>query len=130
MKERFFYLGIGLFFTHELDAMTNHEWRVLPLTSWLGDDMGRLVFVAAHVPLFAILVALMASLNSVVRSRTRVWLSAFLVLHSMLHAGFVMHDNYEFSSLLSNVLIYGAAMCGLLYLFLYRREKGESVGHA
>lgn len=127
MKDRLFYLGIGLLFTHELDAMTHHEWRVLPLTSWLGEEVGRFVFVVAHVPLFAILIALMASLNSVVRNRTRVWLSAFLVLHSMLHAGFVLHDKYEFSSLLSNVLIYGAAMCGLLYLLLHRWERRGSV---
>ena len=127
MKERLFYLGIGLFFTHELDAMTNHEWRVLPLTSWLGDDMGRLVFVAAHVPLFAIL-ALMASLNSVVRNRTRVWLSAFLVLHSMLHAGFMLHDKYELDSLLSNILIYGAASCGLLYLWRHRVDNSGVLG--
>jgi hypothetical protein len=127
MKDRLFYLGIGLLFTHELDAMTHHEWRVLPLTSWLGEEVGRFVFVAAHVPLFAILIALMASLNSVVRNRTRVWLSAFLILHSMLHAGFVLHDKYEFSSLLSNVLIYGAAMCGLLYLLLHRWERRGSV---
>ena len=124
MKERFFYLGIGLFFTHELDAMTNHEWRVLPLTSWLSDDMGRLVFVAAHVPLFAILVALTASLNSVVRSRTRVWLSAFLILHAL----FVLHDKYEFDALMSNILIYGAAICGLLYLWRHHVDNNGALG--
>ena len=36
---------MGTLFTHELDAMLNHEWRVLPLTSWLSDEIGMIVFV-------------------------------------------------------------------------------------
>ncbi len=33
-----FYCGFGALFTHELDAMTNHEWRVLPLVELPGVD--------------------------------------------------------------------------------------------
>ena len=42
MKKIILYLGVGALFTHELDAMTNHEWRVLPLTSFLGEELGSL----------------------------------------------------------------------------------------
>ena len=42
--------------------------------------------------------------------------SAFLIVHAILHYLFTGHPDYEFSSLLSSFLIYGAAACGLLYI--------------
>lgn len=123
MKELVFYVGVGLFFTHELDAMLNHEWRVLPLTSWLTEDVGRTAFVLMHVPLFAVLVALISSTNESVRYRTWFWLSVFLAVHGMLHAAFTVHEQYEFRSLQSNFLIFGAAICGLLYIFFDKANR-------
>lgn len=64
MKSTSFYLGLALLFTHEMDSMPNHEWRVLPLLGSLSDSA---------------------------------------------------HPAYEFSSLLSSALIYGAAACGIVY---------------
>ncbi len=55
IREIAFYLGLGSLFTHELDAVPNHEWRGLPLLGTLPDETGMWVFIAAHVPLFAIL---------------------------------------------------------------------------
>ena len=89
MKNIIFYLGMGTLFTHELDAMTNHEWRVLPLTSWLSDDYGMVVFLFIHVPLFAILIALVASTNHKIRIRSRLGISIFLAIHGLLHALFM-----------------------------------------
>ena len=88
VKEAAFYLGMGAIFTHELDAMTNHEWRVLPLTSWMPDETGMLVFLSAHIPLFAVLVALVSSTNAVVRRRSKLTISMFLVLHGVFHVLF------------------------------------------
>lgn len=116
MEEFIFYFGVGLFFTHELDAMLNHEWRVLPLTSWLKEDVGKTVFVLIHVPLFAVLVALISSADENVRDRTLFWLSVFFVIHGVLHAAFKIHKKYEFDSLQSNFLIFGSAICGFLYI--------------
>ena len=123
MKNTVFYLGVGLLFTHELDAMSNHEWLVLPLLSGLPQEYGKLVFVLAHIPVFAGVVALLSSSNESVRSKTRFGLSAFLVVHGVLHAAFIAHENYQFSSLLSNLLIFGAALCGLAYLILNRNHS-------
>ena len=47
MKGTLFHLGLGTLFTHELDAVANHEWRVLPLLCRLPDDAGMVVFVIA-----------------------------------------------------------------------------------
>ena len=86
-----FFLGIGLIFTHELDAMVNNEWRVLPLTSWLCDEFGKLVFLVAHIPISSIVAALISSDNVVTRNRSRLFISTLLALHGLLHAAFMMN---------------------------------------
>ena len=126
MKNLIFYLGMGALFTHEIDAIPNHEWRVLPLMRSLPDDIGMFVFVFAHVPLFALLIALVASKNDRTRTRSRLIISGFLALHGLLHALFLHHPNYEFSSLLSNTLIFGGAALGAIYLGLEFRLKNET----
>jgi hypothetical protein len=123
MKNIVFYLGLGTFATHELDAMTYHEWRVLPLTSWLPDEYGILVFLFLHIPLFAILIALIASTNEKIRYRSRIGISIFLIFHGLLHTLFMGNANYEFFASWSNILIFGGATLGIIYLVLEYLEK-------
>jgi len=126
VKDAAFHLGLALLLTHELDAMSNHEWRVLPLVRALPDDTGMLVFVAAHVPLFAAVIALVASSNPRTRTLSRVGLGFFLVLHGVAHAMSVGHPGYEFASTLSQVLIFGGAVFGALSLLLeWRQHSAE-----
>jgi hypothetical protein len=118
MKELAFYLGLGTLFTHELDAVVNHEWRLLPVLNQISDDMGMTVFLLAHIPLFAVLIALVASSNPRIRRNSRLFIGAFLVLHAPLHTLFVNHPEYSFTSPVSAILIYGGAVLGALYLAL------------
>ena len=117
-KDLAFYVGLGALMTHELDAVTNHEWRVLPLLRSLPDATGHWVFVAAHVPLFAIIVALVASRDARTRTFSRTALAAFMAVHGLLHVLYMGATAYEFASMLSNALIFGGAVCGALYLAL------------
>ena len=117
-----FYLGLAFLLTHELDAMPNHEWRVLPLTSFLSDSVGMNVFVLAHIPIFAVVIGCVASLNLRTRAVAQNAASAFLVIHAGLHFAFSRHAEYQFESLLSSVLIYGAALLGVLYFALKLAE--------
>lgn len=103
--------------------MPNHEWRLLPLVRALPDDIGMILFVAMHVPIFAVLIALIASSNPRTRVLSRVILGAFLVIHALLHALFMRHPHYEISSLLSEILIFSGAMLGAVYLTLEWRER-------
>lgn len=118
MKHLAFYLGFGALCTHELDSVLNHEWRVIPLIRALSEEAGMTIFVAAHVPFFAILVALISSRDSRIRHMSRLGVGLFLVGHGALHLFFRAHPVYEFSSLLSNLLIYGASAFGMIYLIL------------
>lgn len=54
-SEALFAIGLALLLSHELDAVRQAEWQVLPLLRWLDDATGYLVFVMAHVPLFALI---------------------------------------------------------------------------
>ncbi len=115
MKSLSFYLGMALLFTHELDSMPNHEWRVLPLLRSLSDSVGETVFVIAHVPIFALTIAYVASLNENTRKLARDIASGFFVVHAVLHVLFSGHPDYEFSSPFSSFLIFGAALFGMAY---------------
>jgi hypothetical protein len=118
-----FYLGMGALFTHELDAVPNHEWRGMPLIQSLPDEFGMLMFVVAHIPLFAVLIALVASTDTRIRGLSRIGIAAFLPIHGLLHALSMGRASYEFSSTLSNTLIFGGAALGALYLVLAVRER-------
>ncbi|MQX53724.1 DUF6713 family protein [Alcanivorax sediminis] len=111
-----FLIGLSLLFTHELDAMTHSEWRVLPLTSWLEPEMGRLVFVVLHVPLFALVLGWLTSQLPQRVLQGQFWVSVFLVVHAGLHLAFSGQAHYTFEGMLSNTLIFGAAVFGAGYL--------------
>ncbi|MEM7283967.1 MAG: DUF6713 family protein [Pseudomonadota bacterium] len=112
------YLGLGLLMTHELDAVKHQEWLVLPLTSWLSPEVGYQVFLWFHVPLFAVIVGLLASAKQGVRDMTATVLCVFFAIHAVLHWLFSDHVHYLFETISSNILIFGAAVCGGLYLML------------
>jgi len=118
MKYLAFYLGFGTLVAHELDSMFNHEWRVVPIIRSLPDETGMIVFISAHIPIFAILVALISSKSSKTRRTTRISIGLFLVLHGLLHILFKSHPAYEFSSMFSYALIFGGSVLGITYLFL------------
>lgn len=127
MKDLSFYLGFGTLLAHELDSMLNHEWRVIPIIRTLPDETGLIVFVAAHIPIFAYLVALVSSKNSRTRRMTRIGIGLFLLLHGLLHIFFKDHPAYEFSSIFSNILIFGGSVVGIIYLALELSGKRRSV---
>jgi Mg/Co/Ni transporter MgtE len=123
MKDTAFYSGLALLFTHELDAMANHEWLLIPLLRGLADPVGQATFILAHVPIFAIVIASVASLNLRTRSLARDIASGFMIAHVLLHIVFSGHAAYGFDSLLSMGLIYGAGLCGTVYLAVRLGEK-------
>lgn len=127
MKNFIFYLGLALLFTHEMDAMPNHEWRVLPVLRSFPETTAEAAFVLAHVPLFALTIAFIASLNVRIRSLAQKLASAFLLIHAALHLAFSSHPDYAFSSLLSNLLIYGAAGCGLAYFLILAAQTQQHI---
>jgi hypothetical protein len=72
------------------------------------------------------LIDVVASKDERIREFSRLGISAFLVVHGLLHAVSAGEPTYEFSSRLSRLLIFGGAVLGALYMVL--SLKRESVG--
>lgn len=112
MEIDFFILGVSFILLHELDAMRCHEWRMFPLTSWMGEKPGMIVFVLAHLPLFYWVLGAIQARNEAFAY----WFSIFLVLHLVAHIGFLWHPKNEFKDWMSWGIIVGAGGCGVGYL--------------
>jgi len=123
MRTLLFYLGLGFISTHELDAMTHHEWRLLYVLRDLAELLARDAFVAVHVPLFAALVWVTHQPSAVWRERCRLLLMVFLVIHLGLHWRLSTHPLYSFHTTLSWALIIGGALCGFAYTVLTLRRR-------
>ncbi len=104
---------IAAFFTHELDAVKRHEWRVLPITSWMPDRLGEQAFIWCHVPLFALIFWFSGTSPT---NGFRIGLSVFAVIHVGLHWLFRKHPAYEFNNVSSWLLILLTGALGALYL--------------
>ena len=122
MRRILFFVGFALLVTHELDAMTHAEWHLLPILSSLEDELARQVFVAAHVPLIALLSWLVSHRSEVVRRRSQLGVDVFLLFHAFIHVLTASHPLYHFDSGLSQFLIFSGGLCGLAHLGLELRQ--------
>jgi len=113
MQDFLYYATVGALFTHELDAVKRHEWRVLPLIRSLPERIGEQVFMWIHAPLFALL---LWGGDGESASVTRVWLAAFAIAHIGLHFLFRRHPAYEFNNSSSWGLILLTGLLGAIYL--------------
>ncbi len=126
MQTALFQLGLAFLFTHELDAMTHSEWRLLFVLGDLPDSTASPWFVALHVPLFFAILWLGHHPRDVVRDTARMVVAAFFVVHAGLHFLLSSSPAYEFHGVLSNTLIVSAAVCGVGYLLVRWRSGAPS----
>ncbi len=113
MEEFFYWAMAACFFTHELDAVRRHEWRMLSVVRRIPDKLAEQVFVWLHAPLF--LAIFWFSKDGEMNSFT-VGLSLFAVAHVGLHWIFRKHPNNEFDSFGSWALIDVTGFFGALYV--------------
>lgn len=114
-------LMLAVLFTHELDAMTQSEWRLLYVLRSLSDEQGRWWFVAIHMPLFWALIMLTHHSRDLVQSVSRTGLAVFCIIHALLHWRLANDPLSTFSSPLSWSLILGVAALGAAYLGMAAR---------
>jgi hypothetical protein len=109
-----YYAMLAAFVTHELDAVKRHEWRVLPLTSFLPERIGEQVFIWIHLPL--LLAVLWFGERSATMDGFRFGLATFAVVHIGLHWLFRKHPAYEFNNPGSWGLILLTGVLGAAYV--------------
>ena len=112
---------LATIFTHELDAMTHSEWRLLYVLRNLSDEQGRWWFVVLHIPLYWALIALTHSESARIQVASRVGFALFCIIHALLHWRMANDPMYTFHSPLSWSLILGAAGLGLACLITVAR---------
>ena len=111
-----YYLGLACLFTHELDAITHSEWRLLLGLRSLPEPTAASTFVALHVPLFFLILWLSHYPAQRLANGTRLVVAAFMIVHGVLHFSLSSSPQYTFAGSLSNFLIFGAAVSGASYL--------------
>ena len=121
------HLMLALLFTHELDAMTQSEWRLLYVLRDLAEPQARWWFVAIHVPLFWALIALTHHAKVKLQSASRMGLAAFCIVHALLHLRLRNDPLSTFTTPLSWSLILGAAALGAAYLALAARKPSTQL---
>ena len=67
MRNLLFQLGFSTLLAHELDAITQAEWRLLFVLRRFPDLLARNLFVMLHVPIVAVLLWLTQHPSEVVR---------------------------------------------------------------
>ena len=117
MSHPFFFLGFALLLVHEMDAVRLGEWRIFPLLRSLREEAGHVAFTALHVPIYALLLALLFG-DGGASSAVIVGMDAFFIIHVALHVVFRNHPENRFGSAFSWSLIAGAGACGLVDLVL------------
>jgi hypothetical protein len=117
MRHLLFLLGFALLASHEIDAALAAEWRLLYVLRGLPEPLAATAFTLVHVPLFAVLLWLLFHPQPRMQVWARRGFMAFLLVHAALHARLASHPDYGFAGWESNVLIFGAGLAGLLYLF-------------
>lgn len=112
MNNIVFFIGISFILLHEMDAIRCHEWRIFPGLSLLNAQLGFVLFMLAHVPLFTWLIYFVGNPSF------RKGFDIFLLIHLGLHLVFLKHPKNEFKDWISWTIISGAAICGAIDLFL------------
>ena len=129
-----FYLSLSFMFTHELDAIQKHEWRILPPFSFIKDDkLSASLFIYLHAPLFLLFLLLVSSRgksaeidkshSNTFTSKIRFFLknNAFVLLYDMFavahliaHVALRKIPLYEFNNWFSFSIIISSAVFSIL----------------
>jgi hypothetical protein len=115
MNNLLFHLGLATLLTHELDTMTQSEWRLLFILRRLPEQIASTTFVILHIPMITGLLWLTNHQSLRIRHWSRIVVATFLIIHAGLHRLLENHPSYTFDSLLSLNLIYGGGLLGFLY---------------
>ncbi len=115
-EQSFFYLGLSFITMHEMDAIRCREWRIFPGLSLLSDQLGYVVFIFAHIPLFLFIYWGLSYCQD--RVAFMKGFDIFLMIHLGLHILYLNHKKNEFKDWISWTIIVSAGVSGLIDLIM------------
>jgi hypothetical protein len=118
VQQTLFHCALATFFAHELDAMQQHEWRLLYGLRALDERTAATLFVALHLPLFVAISYFAFHADATMQLYCRRGLCAFFVVHALLHWRLMGDPRAAFDTALSLTLIHVCALFGGLYLLI------------
>lgn len=119
MLELFYWAMVAAFFSHELDAVKRHEWRILPVLRVAPELVGEQFFIWIHIPLFFLIFWMSKDSAD---GLFALCLSGFAVVHVGLHWLFRNHPANEFNTTSSWSLIGLTGLLGALHLAVVSME--------
>ena len=118
LTDTIFYIGIILLLTHELDAISCHEWRMFPFIHRLEESLGYRVFVLLHIPLLVLIFWFITHSSESIRYGFQIGMDIFFILHLGIHYLFRSHPKNEFTGTFSLTLIVLTALVGGVHIIL------------
>ncbi len=116
INDMLFYLGMALLFTHELDAIQRHEWRIFPVIRKLNDEIAYYWFAILHIPLFFLLLWLMYHPSESTRFWFQISMDVFYIVHMVLHKLLDSDKKCEFVGVFSKAVIFSMGIVGMVHL--------------
>ncbi len=110
-----FYVGMSLLVAHELDAVLQHEWRLLPVLSGLDEQTAASTFILIHIPALTILYWSAAHDRKQIREPVRLGVDGFLIAHALIHLAVQNHEAYTFHPPIETITVFGGGVAGLLH---------------
>ena len=112
------YLGLTMFFVHEMDAIRRKEWRMFIFLKHLDDHLAYRIFTIIHIPLYLFIFWALFLANERINSIFGLVLNSFYIFHLILHLLFVNNPKNEFKGFFTWFLLISMALTGATY-FLF-----------
>ncbi|HRU64326.1 MAG TPA: hypothetical protein P5566_00730 [Spirochaetota bacterium] len=113
------FFNITLFIIHQMDAIRTKEWKMIKFFQKTDDKIAEKIFIWLHIFLFAaIFMLLETSFNLLL------WLmTAFGIIHKLLHILFKNHPNNNVKETFSTIIIDGIFITSIITLIVKLLEE-------
>ena len=113
-----FVFMLSLLFIHEMDAVRAKEWKMFVGLKNLKDDTAYKIFTIAHLPLYFIVMYILAQAGILANAIFYFIIDGFLLCHTIIHFCFRKHPDNGFSSVFSLIILYVLGALAIVHIRL------------
>jgi hypothetical protein len=116
METYVFTLAMSLLLLHEMDAIRLQEWKMFIILKNLHDETAYRIFLLAHLPLYMMVIFVIAIGGELAKIILYYVVDIFLVAHSIIHYGFRKNPDNGFVTTFSQATIYSMGILAVIHL--------------